>query len=53
MDLEEEKETGCISMLRIIEGRSLDIDKEFYACFIDWQKACDRVKWSKLMQILV
>jgi hypothetical protein len=30
----------------------LDIDEELYACFIDWQKA-DRVKWSKLMQILV
>jgi hypothetical protein len=30
----------------------LDIDEELYACFIDWQKV-DRVKWSKLMQILV
>jgi hypothetical protein len=40
-------------MLRIIEGRSLDIDEKLYACFIDWQKASDHVKWSKLMQILV
>jgi hypothetical protein len=52
LDLGEEKEMGCNSMLRIIVGRSLDIDEELYACFIDWQKASDRVKWSKLMQIL-
>ena len=40
-------------MLRIMEGRSLHIGEKVYACFIDCQKACDRVKWSKLMQILV
>ena len=39
-------------MLRITEVRSLDIDKELYACSIDWKKASDRVKWSKLMKIL-
>ena len=39
--------------MRIIEGRSFDIDEELYARFIDWQKASDRGKWSKLMQILV
>jgi hypothetical protein len=40
-------------MLRIIEGRSLDVDEKLYACIIDWQKTSDRVKWPKLMQILV
>jgi hypothetical protein len=30
-------------MLRIISERTLDIDEEFCACFIDWQKAFDRV----------
>jgi hypothetical protein len=39
-------------MLRIISERDLDIDEELCACFIDWQKAFDRVNWTKLMQIL-
>ena len=36
----------------IISERTLEIDEELYVCFIDWQKAYDRVKWTKLMQIL-
>jgi hypothetical protein len=47
------RKQGCHSMLRIIEGRFLDVDEKLYACITDWQKASDRVKWSKLMQILV
>ena len=39
-------------MLRIISERTLDIEKELCECFIDWQKVFDRVKWTKLMQIL-
>jgi len=39
-------------MLRVISERSLDIDDKFCACFVDWQKAFDRVNWTKLMQIL-
>jgi len=31
---------------------TFDIDEEFCACVIDWQKACDCVNWTKLMQIL-
>jgi hypothetical protein len=42
----------AIGMLRIISERTLDIDEESCACFIDRQKACDRVNWTKLMQIL-
>jgi hypothetical protein len=30
----------------------LVIDEELCACFIDWQKAFDRVNWTKLKQIL-
>jgi hypothetical protein len=30
----------------------LDIGEEICVCFIDWQKAFDRVKWTKLMEIL-
>ena len=49
LDLEEEKELG---MLGIISERTLEIDEELCVCFIDWQKAFDRVNWNKLMQII-
>jgi hypothetical protein len=39
-------------MQRIISERTLVIYEELCACFIDWQKAFDRVNWTKLMQIL-
>jgi len=39
-------------MLRIMSERTLEIDEELIICFIDWQKAFVRVKWTKLMQIL-
>ena len=42
----------AIGMLRIISERTLQIDEELSVCFIDWQKAFDRVNWTKLMQIL-
>jgi hypothetical protein len=42
----------AIGMLRIISELTLVIYEELYACFIDWQKAFDRVNWTKLMQIL-
>jgi hypothetical protein len=42
----------AIGMLRIISEWTLEIDVEVCVCFIDWQKAFDRVNWTKLMQIL-
>ena len=27
--------------------RTLEIDEELCVCFIDWQKAFDRVNWTK------
>ena len=39
-------------MIRIIAERTLEIDEELCICFIDWQKAFDCVKWTKLRQIL-
>ena len=39
-------------MMRIIAERTLEIDEELCVCFIDWQKAFDSVKWTKLMQSL-
>jgi hypothetical protein len=39
-------------MLGIISGRTSNIGEEICVCFIDWQKAFDRVKSTKLMEIL-
>jgi hypothetical protein len=39
-------------MLRIILERTLDIGEEIRICFIYLQEAFDRVKWTKLMEIL-
>jgi len=39
-------------MLRIMLEQTLNRDEEIRVCFIDWQKASDHVKWTKLMQIL-
>jgi retron-type reverse transcriptase len=43
---------NAIGMLRIISERTLETDEELSVCFIDWQKAFDRVNWTKLMQVL-
>ena len=43
---------GAIGMLRIISERTLETDEELCVCLTDWQKAFDRVNWTKLMQIL-
>jgi hypothetical protein len=39
-------------MLRIIQEKTLEMDKKWCACLIDCQKAFDNVKWIKLMQTL-
>ena len=42
----------AIGMMRITVEWTLEIYEELCICFIDWQKAFDRVNWTKLMQIL-
>jgi len=42
----------AIGMLRIIPQRTLDIKEELYECSIDWQKAFERINWTKLQQII-
>ena len=44
--------SDAIGMMRIIAERTLEIDEKLCVCFIDWQKAFDRVNRTKLMQIL-
>jgi hypothetical protein len=39
-------------MMRIISERTLVIDEELCACFIDLKKAFYRDNWTKLMQIV-
>jgi hypothetical protein len=39
-------------MLRIMSERSLDIEEELCECLMDWQKAFERINWTKLLQIL-
>jgi len=39
-------------MQRIISERTLYVEARPRVCFLDWQKAFDRVNWTKLMQIL-
>jgi hypothetical protein len=39
-------------MLRIICECILGINEELCSYFIDWQKACDHVNRTKLMQVL-
>ena len=40
----------AIGMMRIIAEQTLEVQEELCVCFIDWQKAFDRVNWTKLMQ---
>jgi hypothetical protein len=44
LDFEEGKGTrDAIGMKRVISEGNLDIDEEFCACFIVWQKALDGI----------
>ena len=42
----------AIGALRILTERSLENNQEVYICFVDYEKAFDRVDWRKLMTIL-
>ena len=42
----------AIGMMRILSERILAANEEVCVSFIDWQKAFDRVNWTKLMDML-
>jgi hypothetical protein len=42
----------AIAVLRTLGERSLQHGKDIFVCFVDYEKAFDRVNWSKLMKIL-
>ena len=43
---------NAIGLMTIISERVLDVKEEMCLCFIDWQKAFDRVDWTKLLEML-
>ena len=48
---------GCgtrdaIGVMRTVCERSLEHEKEVYVCFVDFEKAFDRVNWVKMFEIL-
>src|SRR6476469_4955973 len=48
---------GCgtrdaIGVMRMICERSLEFENNVYVCFVDFEKAFDRVNWEKMMKIL-
>src|SRR6476661_2587000 len=48
---------GCgtrdaIGVMRMICERSLELGNNIYICFVDFEKAFDRVNWEKMMKAL-
>src|SRR6218665_2301318 len=42
----------AIGVLRIMTERSLENNREVYTCFVNYEKAFNRVAWKKLINIL-
>jgi hypothetical protein len=42
----------AIAVVRTMAERSIEHDQDVYVCFVDYEKAFDRVDWTKLMEIL-
>lgn len=42
----------AIGVMRMLYERSLDYGNDLYICYVDFEKAFDRVRWVKMMQIL-
>lgn len=38
--------------MRLMSERSLEHNQSLYVCFVDYEKAFDRVRWPKLLEIL-
>ncbi len=38
--------------MRVLYERNLEHNRKVYVCFVDYEKAFDRVDWLKLMEIL-
>ena len=42
----------AIGVMRLLGVRSIELKKDVFVCFVDFEKAFDRVNWTKLMEIL-
>jgi exonuclease III len=42
----------AIGVLRTVVERSIEFGNEIYICFVDFEKAFDRVNWAKMLSIL-
>ena len=42
----------AIGVLRTVCERSIEFGNEIYICFVDFEKAFDRVNWAKMLSIL-
>ena len=42
----------AIGVMRLLGERSIEFKKYVFVCFVDFEKAFDRVNWTKLMEIL-
>src|SRR6476469_1681349 len=43
---------NAIGVMRMICERSLEFGNNVYSCFVDFEKAFDRVNWEKMMKVL-
>ena len=46
---------GCgtreaIGVIRMLSERCIELDNDVYVCFVDFEKAFDRVDWVKMME---
>jgi len=42
----------AIGVMRMLYERNLEHGNDLYVCYVDFEKAFDRVKWDKMMQVL-
>jgi hypothetical protein len=42
----------AIAVMRMLSERSIEHNQPVYVCFVDYEKAFDRVDWPRLMEIL-
>ena len=42
----------AMAIMRIMAERNIEHNQKVYVCFVDYEKAFDRVDWKKLMEIL-
>jgi hypothetical protein len=42
----------AIGVMRVLAERSIEHGNDVYVCFVDFEKAFDRVNWIKMMEIL-